>query len=68
MGRVVDFLRRQPPRDVAHLLADVVPPLAGCESLKLGLDIDGRLTFEPGASDLVVQRAVASAAQRAALN
>lgn len=62
MGGFFNFLRRQPSRDVAHLLADVVPPFIRREGLKLGFDVDGRLPLEPRASGLVIQGAVARAA------
>lgn len=44
---VIDLSRRHLPRDVSHLLADVVSPHASREGLELGLDVDGRLAFQP---------------------
>jgi hypothetical protein len=35
-ARGIDFRRCHPTRDVAHLLADIVAPGAGRESLELG--------------------------------
>jgi len=43
----MDFGRRHLPRDVSHLLADIVAPDASCEGLELGPDVDGGLSIEP---------------------
>ena len=53
-----DFGRCHPARDVAHLLADVVAPGAGRESLELAAQIDGRLSLEPRRARLAVEFAV----------
>jgi hypothetical protein len=67
LRRFFNFLRRHPPRDVAHLLTDVVSPVVRGEGLELGFDINSRLALKPGASNLVVERAVARAARRDAV-
>src|ERR1700694_5793928 len=61
---LVDLGRRHLPRDVSHLLADVVASRAGCEGLELGFDVDGGLSLEPGRTELGVGRAVAGRAGR----
>jgi len=52
------------PRDVAHLLTDVVVTLAACKGLQLGLDVGSRLPPEPRASDFMVDAAVTRFAGR----
>ena len=64
MRRLVDLLGRQPPRDVAHLLARVVAASVAREGFELSLDIVGGLAREPRSSDLMVEIAMAGAARR----
>src|ERR1700730_18538230 len=61
---LIDLGRCHLPRDVSHLLADVVASRAGCEGLELGFDVDGGLSLEPGRTELGVGRAVAGRAGR----
>jgi hypothetical protein len=62
--RLFDFLRRHPPGDVKHPLADIVPSFARSEGFELGFDVNGRLALEPRVSGLVVEGAVARPARR----
>jgi hypothetical protein len=48
---LIDLGRCHLPRDIAHLLADVVASRVGREGLKLRLDIDGGLAVEPGRTE-----------------
>src|SRR5262249_27022369 len=57
-ARGIDFLRRHPARDIAHLLADVVVPNAGRESCELSAQIDRRLSLEPRSAGFAVDFAV----------
>jgi hypothetical protein len=61
---LIDLGRRHVPRDVSHLLADIVLPGASREGLELGLDVDGGLPVEPGRTELGDARAVAGSAGR----
>ena len=53
MRNLVDLLGGHLARDVAHLLTDVVAAGRGRKCLELRLDVDRRLTAEPGASALL---------------
>jgi hypothetical protein len=55
---LIDLGRCHLPRDISHLLTDVVASRAGREGLKLLLDIDGGLAVEPGRTELGVICAV----------
>src|SRR5215831_20252894 len=57
-ARGIDFLRRHPACDIAHLLADVVVPSAGRESCELSAQIDRGLSLEPRSAGLAVDFAV----------
>src|SRR3954462_3944251 len=61
---LLDFLRSHRPRDVAHLLADVIAALAGGKGLQLRLHVGLGLAFEPRAARLVVEAAVAGGPRR----
>src|SRR3984893_3892713 len=61
---LIDLGRCHLPRDISHLLADVVASRAGCEGLELGFNVDDRLSIEPGRTELGVGRAVAGRAGR----
>src|SRR6516225_11136779 len=60
----IDFLAGHSARDVTHLLADVVVPSAGCESLELRAQINHRLSLEPRSAGFAVDFAVAGPAGR----
>ena len=53
-----DFVGCHPARDVAHLLANVVVPGAGRESVELSVEIDRGLSLEPRSAGFAVDFAV----------
>src|ERR1700732_2376102 len=61
---LIDLGRCHLPRDISHLLADVVASRADYEGLELGFDVDDGLSLEPGRTELGVGRAVAGRAGR----
>ena len=61
---VIDLESRHVPRDVSHLLADIVSPVASREGPELGLEIDAGLSIEPGRTELGVGGAVTGNAGR----
>src|ERR1700731_1040142 len=61
---LIDLGRCHLPRDISHLLADIVSPRASRKGLELGLDVDGGLPVEPGLTELGVGYAMAGSAGR----